>query len=427
VTTDFEQVDFFSDQSLNEDPYPYFEHLRAQCPITPLGQHGVLAVTGHEAAWEIYRDPETFSSCNSVVGPFAMFPVPLEGDDVGPIIDQYRDHLPMNEHMVTMDPPQHTRERALLMRLLTPKRLQENEDFMWRLADQQLDEFIKDGHCEFISAYTQPFAMLVVADLLGVPADDHRRFREGFGMIGSPGELGSDDQGMALNALAWLDDYFATYVEDRRQNPRQDVLTDLALAKYPDGSTPPVTSVVRTATFLFAAGQETTARLLATGLKYLAENPQVQDELREHRDRIPGFVEEALRIESPVKADFRLARRPAVIGGIEIPAGTPVMLLNGAANRDPVRFECPGEFRIDRENVREHLAFGRGVHSCPGGALARAEARVSFERILDRMRDIRLSEEHHGPSGNRHFEYEPTWVLRGLHALHIEFTPIDDN
>ena len=103
--------------------------------------------------------------------------MPLVGDDVGAIIDQYRDQLPMAEHMVTMDPPDHTRERALLMRLITPKRLRENEDFMWRLADQQLDEFIAKGQCEFISAYAQPFAMLVVADLLGVPESDHDQSR----------------------------------------------------------------------------------------------------------------------------------------------------------------------------------------------------------------------------------------------------------
>ncbi len=199
--------------------------------------------------------------------------------------------------------------------------------------------------------------------------------------------------------------------------------TRLAQGTYPDGTTPEVTAVVRTATFLFAAGQETTARLLAVGLKYLAEYPELQDELRAHPERIPDFIEEALRIESPVKSDFRLARRSTTVAGVEIDAGTPVMLLNGAANRDPRHFERPGEFRLDRANAKAHLAFGRGVHSCPGGPLARAEGRVSIERILDRIRDIRLSEELHGPPSARHFEYEPTWVLRGLHKLHIEFTP----
>jgi cytochrome P450 len=326
--------------------------------------------------------------------------------------------------MVTMDPPDHTRERALLMRLLSPMRLKQNESFMWRLADRQLDEFASRGSCEFINAYAQPFAMLVVADLLGVPEADHQRFREGFGLLGTAGELGVTEQGeVEMNALGWLDDWFASYIEDRRRSPRDDVLTELALAKYPDGSTPEVTSVVRTATFLFAAGQETTARLLATSLKYLAESPPLQDELRADAGRIPDFVEEALRIESPVKADFRLARRPTRVGDVDIAAGTPVMLLNGAANRDPRHFECPAEFRLDRPNAREHIAFGRGAHSCPGGPLARVEARVSLERILDRMRDIRLSEAHHGPPTARRFDYEPTWVLRGLSSLHLEFTP----
>jgi cytochrome P450 len=199
------------------------------------------------------------------------------------------------------------------------------------------------------------------------------------------------------------------------------------MATYPDGTTPPVTSVVRTATFLFAAGQETTARLLAAALKHLAEHPEVQDELRAEKARIPGFIEEVLRVESPVKTDFRLARRATMVGGVEIRAGTPVMVLNGAANRDPRRFECPHDFRLDRHNAQQHIAFGRGVHSCPGGPLARAEGRVSLERILDRMAHIRLSETHHGPPGARRFRYEPTWVLRGLSELHLEFDPIEDS
>ena len=217
-----ESIDFFADQSLVEDPYPYFEALRAECPVLPLPHLGIVAVTGYDEASEVYRDPNTFSSCNSVIGPFATFPVPLEGDDVGAIIDQYRDQLPMYEHMVTMDPPDHTRERALLMRLITPKRLRENEEFMWRLAEQQLDEFVANGRCEFIGEYSQPFAMLVVADLLGVPESDHQRFREGFGMSGNPGEIGAGaERQQAGNALGWLDQAFAEYVEDRRRAPRR--------------------------------------------------------------------------------------------------------------------------------------------------------------------------------------------------------------
>lgn len=230
--------------------------------------------------------------------------------------------------------------------------------------------------------------------------------------------------GGELNSLAWLDGYFAEYVVERRRQPRNDVLTNLAMATYPDGTTPEVSAVVRTATFLFAAGQETTARLLAAALRQLAEHPDLQDELRQQRERIPDFIEETLRIESPVKTDFRLARRSTTVSGTEIKAGTPVMLLNGAANRDPRRFECPAEFHLGRDNVQSHIAFGRGAHSCPGGPLARVEGRVSIERILDRMQDIRISDEHHGPPESRRFTYTPTWVLRGLSELYLEFTPV---
>ena len=113
---DYDSVDFFTDETLLEDPYPYFDHLRSQCPVLPTPHHGVVAVSGYKEASEVYLDSETYSSCNSVIGPFATFPVPLEGDDVGAIIDRYRDQLPMHEHMVTMDPPAHTCERALIMR-----------------------------------------------------------------------------------------------------------------------------------------------------------------------------------------------------------------------------------------------------------------------------------------------------------------------
>jgi cytochrome P450 len=423
--TDWKSIDFFFDESLVDDPYPYFDALREECPVVQLPHLGVVAVTGYDEANEVYRDTETFSSCISVVGPFAQFPVPLEGDDITPIVEQYRDQLPMNEHMVTMDPPDHSRERALLMRLITPKRLKDNEEFMWRLCDELLDDVLPAGQCEFISAYAQPFAMLVVADLLGVPEEEHDSFRQGFGMQGGIGKVGAGKKGQpSVNPLSWLDDRFTSYVEDRRRSPRRDVLTSLAQATYPDGSVPPVLSVVRTATFLFAAGQETTARLLAAALKHLAEHPELQDVLRDDVGRIPDFLEEVLRVESPVKADFRLAKRHTEVGGLPVEPGTPVMLLNGAANRDPRRFECPHEFRIDRPNAQSNIAFGRGVHSCPGAPLARAEGRVSLERILQRTRGIRLAEEHHGPAGAHQFHYEPTWVLRGLSKLHLEFTPV---
>jgi cytochrome P450 len=420
----YDTADWFTDESIANDPYPYLAHLRSKCPIQPTGLRGVVAVTGYDEAVEIFRDPGTFSACLSVVGPFAKF-LPIEGEDVGSIIDAHRHELPQNEHMVTMDPPDHTRERALLMRLITPKRLQENEAFIRDLADRQLDPIIARGHSEFITEFSEPLATMVIADLLGVPEADHDRIREGFGlMAGTTGDL----QGRVdyrPNSMAWLDELFTGYIEERRREPRGDVMSGLALAKYPDGSTPDVIAAVRTATFLFAAGQETSARMLAQAVRYVSEDLELQDELRAHPELIPNAIEETLRIESPTKTDFRLARRSAVVAGVEIKGGTPVALLLGAANHDPRRFERPDEFRADRPNAKEHVAFGRGIHSCPGGPLARAEGRISLERLLARARNIRLSDEHHGPPSARHFLYQPTWMLRAMEELHIAFDPIE--
>jgi cytochrome P450 len=419
--SDFDSIDFFRTDSLSVDPYPYFDYLRERGPVWREPHHGVVMVTGYDEAIAVYRDTATFSSCNSVSGPFPGFPVPLEGNNVSALIEKHREQLPFSDQITTMDPPKHAAHRALLMKLITPKRLKENEAFMWRLADRQIDEFLAKGECEFIGQFASPFALLVIADLLGVPEEDHKAFRARLGQsaIGS-----TDHDAMTHSPLEFLYQRFSAYVEDRRREPRSDVLTGLASAKFPDGSTPEVIDAVRIAANLFAAGQETTVRLLGAALQLLGERPDLQKLLREDPGRILNFVEETLRIESPVKGDFRLSRVPTTIGGVPIPAGTTLMVLNGAASRDPRRFESPGEFRIDRANAREHLAFGQGVHTCPGAPLARAEARVSVERLLDRMADIRISEAAHGPAGARRFEYLPTYILRGVRNLHLEFTPV---
>ncbi len=422
---DPDAIDFFRDDDMLVDPYPYFESLRAECPVRREPHHDVVMVTGYDEVMDIYNDAGTFSSCTSVTGPFPGFPVPLEGDDISDLIEAHRHQLPMSDQLPTLDPPEHTDHRALLMRLITPKRLRGNEEFMWRLADRQIDTFVDRGECEFIGQFASPLAMLVIADLLGVPEEDHPRFVEALlrgqsdhGPIGSTGQ-----DSIALTPLEYLYQQFTAYVEDRRLTPRQDVLTGLATATFPDGTIPDVLDVVRVAANLFAAGQETTVRLLGSALQLMAEDPELQQLLRGQRHRIPNFVEETLRMESPIKGDFRLSRVPSTVGGVDLPAGTTVMLVNAAANRDPRRFDDPGTFDIDRQNARHHLAFGRGIHTCPGAPLARAEARVSIERLLDRTSEIHISEEHHGPADARRYHYVPTFILRGLTRLHLEFTP----
>jgi len=271
--------------------------------------------------------------------------------------------------------------------------------------------------------FAEPLTLLVIADLLGVPAEHRDKFVANLDRNAGGGVGGTGEESLEHSPLEFLYDTFAAYAEDRRLEPRDDVLTGLATAVFPDGSLPDVGDVARVATNVFAAGQETTVRLLGTALKVLAEHPDIQKAVREDRSLLPNFIEKALRIESPVKGDFRLSRVPATVGAVNLAAGSTVMVLNGAANRDPRRFEDPDTFDPARKNARQHLAFGRGIHSCPGAPLARAETRIALERLLNRTAAIWILENQHGPADNRRYQYLPTYILRGLTALHLEFSP----
>lgn len=293
---------------------------------------------------------------------------------------------------------------------------------MWALADQALDDFLAPGHGEFIKGFASPFTLLVIADLLGVPLEDRDKFVKGIAEHAGGG-IGGTKGSLAHSPLEFLYGLFSDYVRDRRSAPRDDVLTGLATATYPDGSVPQVEDVARVASNVFSAGQETTVRLLGASLQTLGERPDIQAQLRKDRSLIPNFIEESLRHESPVKGDFRMNRVPVNVGGVDLPAGTTVMIVQAAANRDPRRFDDPATFDPARKNARQHISFGRGIHSCPGAPLARAETRVAIERLLDRTSDIRIDEEIHGPANDRRYQYVPTYILRGLTELHLEFTP----
>ncbi|GAB4910650.1 cytochrome P450 [Mycobacterium avium subsp. hominissuis] len=424
--TDLAQVDYFTDADVAQDPYDYWDYLREQGPVFREPHYGVVAVTGYQEVQAAFKDVESFSAVNAIGGPFPPLPFTPEGDDISELIEAHRHEFPIFEHMVVMDPPDHDEARSLLGRLLTPRRLQENKDYIWQLADRQFDEFIANGHCEFLSEYAKPFATLAIADLLGVPDEDRPQIRRNLGAGNAPGaRVGAlDHEPVGSNPLQYLDDLFSGYIADRRECPRDDVLTGLATATYPDGSTPPLLEVVRPATFLFAAGQETVTKLLSAAVQVLGDQPELQAQLRADRGLIGPFIEEALRMQSPTKVDFRLARKTTTLGGVHIPAGTVIMLCLGAANRDPRKFENPNEFRIDRKNVREHIAFGRGIHTCAGAPLARVEGQITINRLLDRTSELRINEAKHGPASSRQYRYESTFLLRGLTELHIEFTQV---
>lgn len=419
-----EDVDFFHDPRLVADPYPLLERMRSECPVLREPTRDVLVVTGYDEAFAVLSDADTFSSCNTVTGPVPGFPVPLDGldgDAVSALIEEHRHELPFSDQLPSFDPPTHTAHRSLLARLITPKRLKENEQYIWRLADQILEPYVAGGGGEFIAAVGNPVALLVIADLLGVPEEDRPELAQ---RLTGDVALGSSGDGVMEHApLEFLYERFGDYICDRRRNPRADVMTEMAHATFPDGTTPEVIDVVRVAANLFSAGQETTVRLLSSALKILAEDTGLQELLRREPDRIPDFIEETLRFESPIRGDFRLARAAKTVGGVEIAPGSTLMIHYGAANRDPRQFENPDTFDLDRPNVRRHIAFGRGIHSCIGAPLARAEAKAVIARILAHSSAIRIDENRHGSAGNRRFDYVPTYILRGLTDLHLTVQP----
>lgn len=417
--TSIAEIDFFMDLSLVDDPYPYFEALRAEGPVTWLPSRNVVAVTGFEEALAVHLDTEHLSAVVSVTGPIPPLPFVPEGDDITAQIEANRPTMPFGEDVLTLDQPRHTPLRSLMMRLFTPRRLKEMEAAIAGLVDQLIDEFEGKGHCELIGEYATPFATLAIADLLGVPSEDRAQFRNVSGA--SPSQVGENGAREFVNPMDFRRDKFRAYVAARRQTPQGDILGDLAGATYPDGSVPPVDDVVRVATLLFGAGQDTTATLLGNALRILGERADLQAILRENPAQIPDFLEEVLRFSGPVKSTFRLVRKPFSLGGIHLPVGTTIMITSAAVNRDPRKFASPREFCLGRPGAREHLAFGRGIHTCPGAALARTEARISLERLLARLGEITIDADHHGAPGERHYAYAPTYVFRALKQLHLRF------
>jgi cytochrome P450 len=379
-----------------------------------------MMITGYEEALQVFKHPEVFSSCVAITGPIPPLPFTPRGEDISRQIEQHERDMPWSAHLVCLDGQRHAALRGILTGMLTPARLKRNEEYVALLADRLIDRFIGAGRCEFVSEYAHALSTLVIADLLGVPEEDRDELLELLGQ--APTQIGGDPvHKIAPDPLAFLDSRFTTYLKERRGNSRGDMMSDLANACFKDGSLPELAVPVRLAKFLFGAGQDTSARLMAATFRALGECPDLQQRLRGARRRIPDFIEETLRLESPAKALSRLARSSTSIGGVAVPAGTIVTMGLGAANRDPRRFEAPDELNLDRSNVRDHIAFSRGIHACPGAPLARAETRITLEKFLDRMSDIRICAAKHGPLHARRYSYEPTYLLRGLTALHIEF------
>jgi len=422
-TTSMER-DFFTDRAVQLDPYPWLEDSRAKGRVRQLDGRGIIMVTGFSEAAQMLLDGDNFSAVISAAGPTAPLPfVPKEGDISDQIIEHHHKFVG-SETLLSYDGARHAASRSLLNSLFTPSRLRANEEYMRTLAERMVAELVAKRRVEAISSLATPYVTLVIADLLGVPEEDRAVIFDVVTSGPPPGSVDDADAGASLVHMAEkVGQIFGGYIQDRRANPQNDVLTSLATTKYPNGSEPSVADMAMLAIFLFAAGQDTSAKLLGSAIRYLAETEAMQDTLRADPTQIPAFIEEMLRLEGSSKVTHRLARKDTQLGGEPVPAGSRVVASLAGANRDPERWEDPNEFKLGRPRIKEHLAFGRGAHTCIGAPLARAEVRVALEQLLAQTSRITLSEAEHGPAGARRLSYEPSYIIRGLEALHVELTP----
>jgi cytochrome P450 len=413
--------DFFTDPEIANDTPTYLAGLRQRAPVLREPYHGVYMVTGYDEAMAVLgTSSSAFSSANSVTGPIPPLPFVPKGDDLRAQIEANRKLMPWTDHLATFDGQYHAAHRALLAQLLTYSRLKKNEDYVASLVVRLVDDLIDRGGCEITRDFAHALSTLVIADLLGVPEEDRQGLIDLLGL--PPTQIGGDAvHKVQSDPLAYLHGRFKGYLLDRQANPRDDMLTGLVQSHYKDGSAPDIDVLARLACFLFGAGQDTSARLVAFSFRILGDFPETQAQLRADLGRIPDFIEEVLRMETPVKSLSRLAVEPVTIGGVAIPAGSVVTVNVGGANRDPRKFNDPDRFDFERSGVRDHISFSRGSHACIGAPLARMEVRVALEQFLKRTSDIRISAAHHGPRDDRRYAYEPTYLLSGLQALHVEW------
>lgn len=421
--TDLDEYDYFGvDPASRADPYRFFALAREAGPVFREPHRGVYVLTRYDDIVDVARDTSRFSSIVSPSGPDTVFPGTLDLSDVAGSVAGFRSQMVANIPLITLDPPDHTRYRSLVSKFFSPARVRSLEPYVASLAHELIDEFAEKGEVEFVRAFAGPYPLLVIADLLGVPREDQGEFKrllqDDIGDADLVGNPNHDNGAINGELQVHILQYFNKYIEERRAHPTDDVLSALANAHFSDtGEQPSTFDIIALAFVIFGAGQETTSRLFTNGMLVLAKNPDLADALRADPTKLDNFVEEALRFETPVKGLFRLALVDVEISGTVIPAGSVVMLAFAAGNHDPEHFPDPESFDPARPNARNTLSFGHGAHFCPGASLARVEGRIGFAALLERMRDISLRDP------DAAIDYVPSYVLRGLGAMDLRFTP----
>ena len=403
--------------SFTTDPYPVYARLRSEAPVYWSPYFGQWLVSHGELVTEIARTWEIFSS----VGWDAFFLSQLPADlrpEIPTVIDHFR-----TVNISTQDPPVHTRLRRLLSKAFTPRRIATLEDKIRARAGGLLDEVAPAGgdgdeaQFDLIATLAYPLPVAVIGELYGVGDSDHADLKRWSKAVVA--YTGSSVAHAHLareldTALAEFRAYLHGLVAERRSRPRDDLLSDLVMA-VDEGERLAEDELVATSINLLFAGHETTTNLIGNGMLSLLRHPDQLAVLRQRPELIPGAVEELLRYDSPVQRVRRITTCDILIGGREIPKGTPITAFLGSANRDPHQFDRPDELDVTRPDVFP-MSFGGGPHYCIGAALARLEGRIAFETLLDRFADLRLDDGFE----NR---WHPNVAFRGLVELPLRGVP----
>jgi cytochrome P450 len=391
-----------SDAAFRANPYPHYRALYGRPPYLMNLLIPMTLVARYADAVTILRDHERFSS------------VPLRV----PGFEEYQD--PSNDEMETMlfsDPPRHTRLRRSVSRAFTPRRIKDLEPRICEITDMLLDHAARKGDLEVVADLATPLPVMVIAEMLGVPAQQYEQFKHWCEKII---EADNTPYGIPISedvreAFSDLRKYLADTIESRRKNPGTDLISAVITAQ--DGSE--VRSAEELREFLILlllAGNETTTNLIGNGMLALGRHPDELARLRSEPALLPRAIEEMLRYDGPVQTvALRHNNQPVNVGGTEIPSGTAVFVIVAAADRDPAQFSNPDVFDITRA-PNDHLAFGDGVHHCLGAALARSEAAIAFGSMLERFPRLRLADTAAA------LKYKASYFLRGLVSLRMAIT-----
>lgn len=415
------------------DPYVFYRTLLTGAPVFQEPTHGIYLVTRYDDIMEIKNQPTKFSY-SEPVGPMQLpniedLPEEIQEQLSAANINSMESLEPEDEVVVQTllgaDPPSHTRYRSMTNKLLNSRMSKQWEPRIQQIAQDLIEEIVDQKTVEWVGAFAHPFPLRVVGEILGVPPGDDALLDDLFGgrdvgeAIGNPIiALAQILDGSYSRSAQVYNEYFSEQIKELRSRPREgEFLSDLIQLKDDEGNRLNDEEILSIVSHFQAAGHETSTKMITQAMYQLAMDSELFKEVESNRDLITNLVEEALRIEAPVQGLFQIAKEDVEIGGVGIAKGSMLMTIFAAANHDTSRFENPEVFDIHRKNVRSHLSFGGGIHSCLGRPLARAEGLLGFNTMFDRIASVELT-----PDVNT-FERTSSYVLRGIRVLNIDITP----